>query len=425
MLWKLAEFAKSIPTDSVSEMDKIFSLFNKYTFTPSKGYSYLLKSCLHFKEWKHLIDFLEWWNLDNLLPDDFQQFKLNNGLKIMSLAERAYIAYSKTLLKQNDKKKIRDFLPKIEKLTEDYPDMVYIGYFCGRLMLATGSAKEDALNMVMPFVRKKQSEFWIWQLLSEIYNEDSNICLACLLRAVHCKSQENFLGKVRMKLVSIYLSRKDYRRAKYHIDKIVQCYTQQKWHLTSEIQAWLREPWIKNTVADNSDGIDYKQITDAILSDGTNESIAVVTHIDIARKRATLVYGEKMRVVVKLQKLNVKVVEASLLKINWLPTQNNINIISAKLLNPQKFVGNTYIKQIKGSIIKHINKPFAFIKGQGINCFIPPMMVQKYNLSGGEIATVMAVYDFNKKRNEWAWKCVSQIKPSSNASFVIKTDKRG
>ncbi len=408
VLWKLAEFVKTIPVGSVSEMDKLFSLFSKYAFVPSKGYSYLLRLCLRFDAWEHLIDFLEWWNLDNLLPEDFQQFELKDGKKIMSLVEQAYIAYSKALLKQNDKKKIHDFLPKIEKLIEEHPDMMYPGYFCGKLMLATGVAKEDALNIVMPFVKRKQSEFWIWQLLSEIYSEDSNMRLACLLRAVHCKTQEAFLGKVRMRLVSIYLSRKDYRRAKYHIDKIVQCYTQQRWHLPYEVQNWLREPWIQNTVADNSDGMDYKQVTETILLYGTNESIAVVTYVDIASKRVSLVYGEKKRVVVKLQKLKVKIIEGTLLKINWLPTQNDkIDIIGSELVNSKISVGSEYIKQINGSISKPKDKPFAFIKGQGIKCFISPMMVQRYNLSGGEVAVVMAVYDFDKKRNEWAWTCVS------------------
>lgn len=409
VLWKIAEFIKNIPSESVNEeMDKLFSLLRNFTFAPSKGYSYLLKSCLRLGTWTHLVDFFEWWNLDNLLPEDFQQFKLENGRKIMSVAEQAYIAYSKALLRQNDKNKIREFLPKIEKLVEDYPDMTYPGYFCGKLMLATGTAREEALNIVMPFVRKKQSEFWIWQLLSEIYNEDASICLACLLRAVHCKTQDTFLGKVRMKLAFMYLSHKDYSRAKFHLDKIQQCYTQQGWHLPYDVQNWLNEPWMKNTIADDSDGIDYKHITDAILLNGTNESVAVVTHIDIASKRANLVYGEKMHTVVKLQKLNGKVFDGSILKINWLPTHDSqIDIISSVLINQKIFVGNAYIKKLNGCISKPGNKPFAFIEGQGIRCFVTPKIVEKYHLNGGEIVTVIAAFNFNKKRNEWSWMCVS------------------
>lgn len=408
MLWKIAEFIKRIPANSMHEMDKLFSLFSKYTFTSSKGYSYLLKSCLRFDAWERLVDFFEWWNLDNLLPEDYQQFRIKNGQNIMSLAEQAYIAYSKALLRQNDKNKIREFLPRMEKLMENYPDMVYPGYFCGKLMLATGMAKKEAIDIVMPFVRKKKSEFWIWQLLSEIYNKDTNICLACLLRAVHCNTQEVFLGKVRMKLAFIYLSHKDYCRAKYHLDKMQQCYIRQGWHLPYEVQNWLRESWMQNAVADNSDGINYKQITDTILLNGTNENIAVVTHVDTVSKRVTLVYGEKMHTVVKLQKLNGKIYEGSILKINWLPNHNGqIDIISSALVNQKVFTNISYIKQINGVILKPKNKDFAFIEGQEIKCFITPKMVQKHHLIGNETATVTAAFNFNKKRNEWDWTCVS------------------
>lgn len=407
LLWILAEFVKSIPMSNLQELDKLFSLFNKYTFNPSKGYSYLLKSCLGFETWKHLIDFLEWWNLNNLLPEDYQQIELENGPKIMSLAERAYIAYSKALLRLNDKEKIRHFLPKIEKLMDERPNMLYPGYYCGKLMLAAETSRENALNAVMPFIRKKQSEFWIWQLLSDIYKEDAEICLACLLRAVHCKTQEKFLGKVRMKIASIYLSRTDYSRAKYHIEQIMQCYMREGWHLPYEVQNWTRESCILNAAVNKSDGVDYKRITDDILLKGANKNIAIVTSIDAVNKRVIIIYGEKKRAVVKIKEMNIK--EGTLLNIYWIPAQNEgVKIVKAELIK-DKIVNCPYIKPISGSVLKSTNKSFAFVKGQNIDCYIHPKKVEKYNLKGGETVTVLAVYNYNKGKEEWSWTCMSVI----------------
>lgn len=407
ILWVLAEFVKNIPMSNLQELDKLFSLFNKYTFNPSKGYSYLLKSCLGFETWKHLIDFLEWWNLNNLLPEDYQQIELENGPKIMSLAERAYIAYSKALLRLNDKEKIRHFLPKIEKLMDERPNMLYPGYYCGKLMLAAETSRENALNAVMPFIRKKQSEFWIWQLLSDIYKEDAEICLACLLRAVHCKTQEKFLGKVRMKIASIYLSRTDYSRAKYHIEQIMQCYMREGWHLPYEVQNWTRESCILNAAVNKSDGVDYKRITDDILLKGANKNIAIVTSIDAVNKRVVIIYGEKKRAVVKIKEMNIK--EGTLLNIYWIPAQNEgVKIVKAELIK-DKIVNCPYIKPISGSVLKSTNKSFAFVKGQNIDCYIHPKKVEKYNLKGGETVTVLAVYNYNKGKEEWSWTCMSVI----------------
>ena len=223
VLWKLADFLKNIPDENTGEVDRLFPLFSKLHYNPSNGYSYLLKSVLGFATWPRLVEFFEWWNIDNLLAEDYQQFQMENGRKIMSLAEQAYIAYSKALLKLNDKDKIRAFLPKMEQLMDDYPEMMYPGYFCGKLMLAMGAERDDALEIVLPFVRKKRSEFWVWQLLCDLYKGEPDIQLACLLRSVHCRTQEVFLGKVRMKLVSLYISRGDYPRAKYHLDQVTRC----------------------------------------------------------------------------------------------------------------------------------------------------------------------------------------------------------
>ena len=180
ILWKLAEFVKVLPKENVECLDYIFSFVKGYTFTPFNGYSYFLKVCLHFDSWDKLVQFFEWWNLDNLLPEDFKEFKTDSGKKIMSLAEQVYIAYSKALLRLNDKQKIQEFVPKLEKLMESHPEMMYPGYFCGKLMLALETDKNEALKIVMPFIRKKKNEFWAWQLVSDIYQFDQQMQLACL-----------------------------------------------------------------------------------------------------------------------------------------------------------------------------------------------------------------------------------------------------
>jgi hypothetical protein len=286
VVWKLVELIKLIPAERIDEIERIYSFLSKYKFSSSKVYSALLKQVLGFETWNRLVEFFEWWNIDNLMPEDYQPFRMENGRKVMSMAEQVYISYSKALLRLNDKEKIQNFVPKIEKLMENYPDMIYPGYFCGKLKLAMGAERENALEIIMPFVRKKKTEFWVWQLLYEFYRGEPDIQLACLLRAVHCNTQEVFLGKVRVKLVSMLVQRKDYPRAKYHLDQMVRCYMRQGWHLPYEVQNWMNEHWVNATQADSSDAIDYKQYTDAILANGANNSIAIVTYVDYSSKRA-------------------------------------------------------------------------------------------------------------------------------------------
>lgn len=408
VLWNLAEFAKNLPLEDTDDMDRLFALIARYSFNPSMSYSYLLKSCIRFETWDRLGDFFEWWNIDKLLPEDYQPFKKDNGRSIMSLAERAYIAYAKVLLRLRDRDKIAAFFQKLEKLMDDYPSMVYPGYFCGKLLLAMGADKEAALESVMPFVRKKQSEFWVWQLLSEIYKDEEEMHLACLLRAVHCKTQEGFLGKVRMKLVAAYLRQNDYSRARFQVDSIAQCYTSQGWHLPYEVQNWLRESWARQSEPDSSDGIDYRRLTDSILLYGTNSDIAVVIYVDGNNRHAVVVYGEKKRKMLRTSDLRIKVRVGTIMKLYWLPQQGgNMNIIKAELANPAALKDISYMKWLKGNVEKRPDKDFAFIRENGMRCFISPQVVGRYQLEGGENITALAVYNYNKKKDEWGWSCVA------------------
>lgn len=413
VLWKLVEIIKLIPNDRTYELDRIYNFLCEYTFAPSTPYSVLLKQILRFETWSRLLEFFEWWNIDNLLPDDYQPFKMENGKRIMSLAEQVYIAYSKALLKSNDKEKIRQFDPKIEKLMDDYPEMMYPGYFSGKLKLAMGAEREEALNIIMPFVRKKKTEFWVWQLLSEIYRGDADVQLACLLRAVHCKTQETFLGKVRMKLVSVYVQRRDYPRAKYHLDKMVGCYMQQGWRLPYEVQDWMRNDWVHNTQSDSTDGIDYKRFTDELLTCGANKNIAVVTYVDHAKKRASVVYGEKKKISVSFPKLGVKVKEGLLLELQWMPDNNAINILGVKIVDRQALNGISYIQVIEGKISRQENNPFAFVKKGNIQCYVRPEIVQKYNIHNNDEVAVLAVLDHNMKKDSWNWNCVILTKKTN------------
>ena len=96
--------------------------------------------------------------------------------------------------------------------------MTYPGYYVGKLLLAIGQRGEAAVAMLRPFLVKQRSEFWAWQLMAEALPETDDLSLACLLRAVHCRTPEHFLTRVRGLLATRYLSRGDYGGAREQID---------------------------------------------------------------------------------------------------------------------------------------------------------------------------------------------------------------
>lgn len=195
ILWSIGNFIRQLPKNQFEDIQRIFSLLDSYTFAPSKAYSYLLKAFLGFKQWNGLAAFIDWWNLDNLLPEDYIPFKTDQGNSIISLGEQAYIAYSRALLTMHDKNKISSFIPKLEELTDKYPDMTYPGYFCGKLMLSMGTVQEEALQMVMPFVRKKTKRILGMATVGRCVQKRSRYPIGLLLTGCPLQNQRRFFGQ--------------------------------------------------------------------------------------------------------------------------------------------------------------------------------------------------------------------------------------
>lgn len=389
--------------EASSKLSTFFLKLKDYDFKSSIGHSFLLQSIIKFENWTEIVDFFEWWNLDNLTQEDYTPYINQRGQKMMTLAERAFIANSKALLRLNDLGRIEEFLPKLDNLMNNHKEMMYPGYFYGQLLLALGSDSDEALKVIIPFARKKVTEFWVWQLLSDVFTNDEDKQLACLLRAVHCRTQETFLGKVHIKLATLYIKRGMLNSARYHIDAVTRCYASQGWRLPNEIDCWIHQPWLNSTTPDDKDTLDYMAITDDILCDGAEECVAVVTYVDQNSRKSFIIYGKEKRTV---QKLRFKVHVGRALKLHYITdSEGRMKVISSTMVQLPSSLD--YAKYVEGSIDKRDDKEFAFLKSGSIRCFVSPNTVKKYGLKNGDNVKSLIVYDYDKKKESWNWVCVN------------------
>jgi hypothetical protein len=400
---QLASYIKSHMSpnsyDSAAKLSGIFAEIRNYPFLPNKGYSFLLQVVIKHDTWQELADFIDWWNLSNLREEDYKPYIINPRKQIMSVAEQAYIAKSKVLLRLNDIGRIEEFLPELDAIMESHPEYTYPGYFYGKLLIAIGGDSQNELKVVLPFARKKAGEFWVWDLLSNIYKDEPEKQLACLLRAVSCKTKETFLGKVRIKLAQIYIQKKMLSQAKYHIDIVQRTYLQEGWQSPPQIRDWARQGWLNSTSADGKAPIDFMTITNSIICEGTEESIAVVTYLDPKSNRASIIYGDRKRASVKLRfKVNAGVI----LKINYLSeSEGHIKLLNAIRTNLPANL--SYAKIENGTVKRLYNKEFAFFKCAEGSCFIPATVVKRYSINDRDNIKGLIVRDYDKNKDAWNW----------------------
>ena len=122
-------------------------------------------------------------------------------------------------------------------------------------------------------------------------------------------------------------------------------------------------------------------------------------------------YADKERANVPLSDFGIKVKEGTLLDLGWMKeADGGITVVGAKLVDRQALSGIPYIKAIEGKVSKRESNPFAFIKQGNLQCYIKPELVQQLHLQDNDNVSVLAVFDYNKKKDNWGWNCVSITK---------------
>ena len=258
---------KAEPVD-LNKLDQLFDAIKSLPFKRKTKWFSVLYSAFHkgFKASSRFIEFADWWNFDNFQPDNFQKDKLPNGRDIMALAEQAYIAYAKHLVPQFsghgtaifDREKAEAFIPRLHKLIEDYPQFQYPEYFLAKLLLALGD-KENMLSALLPFAKKKQNDFWVWQILGEAFSADEEKVFACNCKALSCQSPEEMLVSLRQKMAGIFIKKQLYNEAKTEIELLVAARTLHEFSIPAEVSNWQTQDWYKNAVAQKSNIDFYKQ----------------------------------------------------------------------------------------------------------------------------------------------------------------------
>lgn len=399
------------------KINTLFELIKDFHFTkPSEAYTFIYKAFHKVnKGWSNYLEFADWWNLENLLAEDYLKEELD-GRMLMPVAEQAYIAYAKKLLegtpldafgheKEIDKEKIQAFLPALELVIEKHPDYLYPPYFKAKLLLALGNA-ENVMESFIPFAKKKRNEFWVWQLLAEIMSSDNEAKFACFCKALSLKTSEDFLLKIRKSFAAMLIQREMYAEAKTEIEKVIQVINKNEWSLPNQIKDWTNQDWYANTSSNKDNQDVYAQHTrkaEELLFQNIQEELVAVEFVNEHKQVLNFVKDQTKYGFFKYKGCinNPKIGDVLKVRFDGDGQDNYFKILTAKVeLNPAPMKA---LKQFSGLLKVNTKFSFGFVD----DIFISPDLMKKDNLLEGSTISGQAIMSFNKKKNEWGWKALS------------------
>ncbi len=398
------------------KINELFEIIRDFHFTkPSEAYSFIYKA-FHkgYQNWTNYLTFADWWNFENFRPEDFLKVDFN-GRQNMSIAEQAYIAYSKKLLEGEpldpfgqqrvvDKEKIEAFLPKLDAIIEKHPDYQYPPYFKSKLLLALGN-DENALSAFLPFAKQKRNDFWVWQVLAEIYAKDKEIQFSCFCKALSLRTPEDFLVKLRHTFAKELIEKRMFDEAKTEIQKVISTKERNNQKVPYQIVQWTEQEWYKSATAkkDNQDlySNHIKQAEEILFQD-IPEELIVVEFVNENKGILNFVKNKQKYGFFKYSGNLDKPKIGDFLKVRF---NGEGQDGFYKILTVKKADSNTRsdaIKNFEGNLKLVSSQNFGFIE----DVFIEPKLVEEKRLTEGQLVNGRAILSFNKKKNEWGWKAI-------------------
>jgi hypothetical protein len=421
LCWQIGKLAFALCKENPIDNAKGILLFNavkSFAFTkPSEPASFLFKA-LHklLKNTEHYIEFADWWDFKNFMPVDFNKETLANGKDIMSIAEQAYIAYSKSVLPIKNpfgevifsKQKALDFLPKLEAIVEAHPEYQYPPYFNAKLLFALGD-KDNMLPKLLPFAKKKRNDFWVWEILAEVFIDDKEKVFACYCKALTCKSPEEMLVSLRQKMAGILISKELYNEAKTEIKLLVETRNSHSFKIPNEVVNWQTQDWYKNAAVQTSNFDFYKKyspLADLLLFSDTPEETVIVEFINKDKKMLNFIGSESKFGYFKYEKFLKNVNIGDVLKVRFRAGNDDgmYQLYTATLTKDDAFKSQ-FLKNVAGVLKIVEGKTFGFVD----DVYVHPSLINKFQLKNGQMINVSVIKSYNKEKKNWSWKAIEFI----------------
>jgi len=412
----ISKAARVITREATLDIHKIHRLFDSIKELPikrnSKWFSVLFNA-MHkgMKESNRYIEFADWWDFKNFRPEDFQKEKMSNGKEIMAIAEQAYIAYAKHLLPKQtqhgeiifNKEKAEAFLPVLSQIVKDYLQFQYPAYFNAKLLLALGN-KDNVLELLLPFAKKKRNDFWVWEILAETFSSDPEKVFACYCKALTCKSPDEMLVSLRQKMARLLIARKLFKEARTEIDLLVHARAENGFKIPAEVTNWQVMDWYKTAVQSKSNYGFYKAyipIAESLLFSDIPEETIIVEFVNADKKILNFIASETKLGFLKYDRFfsDVKVGETLKVRFQGGSNKGMHQLYTAIKANDEVFK-KQFIKEIQGVVRIPTGKSFGFMD----DIFIHPSLVTKYKLTDGMQYTGKAIKSYNQEKKQWGWK---------------------
>jgi len=413
--WELYRYMATLaPNSEQVNVGALYSALKEYAKLdiekPSLLHSLVLKvTCRASEKFIQFLEFVKWWDLNNLQPEDFKTQKnkqtateyppLVHGL-IKSLYSKVKFGHAgeNTIWVFNVMKKLIE--------TGNYTDW-WFDYHLGVVAIAAGELAL-ANKLLIKILPMKGNESWVWKYLSHTYGQlELEMRIACLLKALRCASKdESKKSSIRLELAYASRSYGCYSLAREQI------YIIQK-NVTNTTKAPLKnlmsEAWFVNGTADTTT-IDLQQslnMAASLACADMKTRNGVIIHVNIEKNITCVAFSKDEKDVALLK-------HGKFDGIQELPTGTFVEVKVTRCKDRYKAhdfaitpvaPSTDFCKTVSGNVRINPGNSFGFVDDN----FISPSLVSAAGLVNMQQVSATAVLKWNKKHQDFKWEAISVL----------------
>jgi hypothetical protein len=271
------------------------------------------------------------------------------------------------------------------------------------LLLALGD-KDNILESLLPFARKKRDDFWVWEILAEAFSSDPDKVFACYCKALSCQSPEEMLVSLRQKMAGILISNKLYNEAKTEIELLVNTRNSQGFKIPNELINWQSQDWYKKAIAKKSNYDFYRQYAataESLLFSDVPEETVIVDFVNTDRKIANFIASESKFGFFKYERFikTLQIGDTVRVRFNGNGIDRHFQIVTLVKIE-DSLIKEKYLKEFAGLVRINEGQAFGFVG----DYFVHPNLIKRYHLINGQHVSGKAICSFNAEKKEWGWK---------------------
>lgn len=199
-----------------------------------------------------ILKFAELWNLDNLRPGDWKRKTIED--KTLSSMVEKLITVAADECENRQVTPPETLVKVVDRAIAEFPDSFSLYSQRGSLYDLAGD-REMAKKMILKSLLLAPGKFFLWSKMATLIGveDNPNLHIALLQRALKSPGPEQFKGKVRLALAKAFVALKAYPQALWELEMVKRTYEANGWHLSNTFNTLQRQIPANISATDPSD----------------------------------------------------------------------------------------------------------------------------------------------------------------------------